>query len=302
MNQKPTGERRNSRAAQAAERHRIERKENERLDHLRKKQKLKAKRRTRKRISRSTWKSLLIMGGVVLAVVLSMLIFFRVGNAEEHILISGNQYYSKEEIIAASGVESGDNLLIVSRGRVAGNLIEKLPYISSVQVTRQLPDTLIIRVTEHAVSYAVEDENGDTYLITADGKAVGAADALTSRQHIAVEGITIQTPETGQIVSPAADKDSAIAAKGQFDAMTQLLNELEKAELVKSITLISVPSAYDLEITYDSRFTVRLGNTENLDYKLEYLKQVVKELADYQSGTIDLSFSEGSEARFTPEE
>lgn len=302
MERKQDGARRNSRAAQAAERHRIERKENERLDHLRKKQRQKAKRRTRKRISRSTWKALLIMGGIVLAVVLSMLIFFRIGSAEQHILISGNQYYSKEEIIAASGVEVGDNLLIISRGSVAGNLIEKLPYISSVQVSRRLPDTLIIHVTEHAVSYALKDENGNTHLITADGKAVGAADSLTARKHIAVEGLTIQTPTTGQIVTPAADKDSAIAAKGQFDAMTQLLSQLEKAELVKEITLVSVPSAYELEITYNGQFRVRLGNTENLDYKLEYLKQIVKELADYRSGTIDLSFSEGSEARFTPDE
>ena len=33
---------------------------------------------------------------------------------------------------------------------------------------------------------------------------------------------------------------------------------------------------------------------------LPYLKEVLKNLDDYQSGTIDLSFSEGSEARFTP--
>ena len=45
---------------------------------------------------------------------------------------------------------------------------------------------------------------------------------------------------------------------------------------------------------------MKLGNKENLAYKLEYLKEVLKNLDDYQTGTIDLSFSEGNEARFTP--
>ena len=42
--------------------------------------------------------------------------------------------------------------------------------------------------------------------------------------------------------------------------------------------------------------------SENLPYKLAYLEKVLESLADYQTGTIDLSFSEGSEARFTPKQ
>ena len=100
---------RDSLAAQEAQRRRAERKERERLDAQRDKQKRKAKHRTRKRISAEVWKRLLIMGGIVAAVVLSMIIFFRVRSIE----VIGNSYYTPEEIIAAAGVAEGDNLLTV---------------------------------------------------------------------------------------------------------------------------------------------------------------------------------------------
>ena len=98
-------------------RRREEKEERRRLDAQREKQKRKAKHRTRKRISAETWKRLLIMGGIVAAVVLSMVIFFRVRSIE----VVGSSYYTPEEIVAAAGVAEGDNLLTVSRG--SGSLV-----------------------------------------------------------------------------------------------------------------------------------------------------------------------------------
>lgn len=60
-----------------------------------------------------------------------------------------------------------------------------------------------------------------------------------------------------------------------------------------------MPSSYELSFWYGDQYEVKLGNSENLPYKLAYLEKVLESLADYQTGTIDLSFSEGSEARFT---
>lgn len=82
--------------------------------------------------------------------------------------------------------------------------------------------------------------------------------------------------------------------------MTSLLQELEKSDLTKQVVSVDIPASYELAFWYGSQYYVKLGNKDDLPYKLEYLKEVLKNLEDYQSGTIDLSFSEGSEARFTP--
>lgn len=283
---------RDSRAAREAQRRREERKERERLDELRQKQKRKAKRRTRKRISPETWKRLLIMGGIVVAVVLSMVIFFRVQTIE----VVGNGYYSLEEIVQAAGVAEGDNLLTVSRGSVAGNIMAQLPYIESVRVTRNLPNTLLLTVSEFDATYAVTDTEGDWYLITANGKVTEKVEAREAKSHIQVTELTIEPPTVGEIIQVHADEEEELAAQGQLNALTSLLTEIENAELVKQIVSVSVPSSYHISVSYEGRFAVDLGNTERLDYKLEFLKKVIAEQKEYASGTIDLSLSEGEEA------
>ena len=287
---------RNSRAAQAAEQRRQDRRERERLEALREKQKRKAKHRTRKRISSVVWKRILIMAAVVLAFVLSMIIFFRVRNIE----VSGSMYYTDEEIISACGIARGDNLLTISRAKAAGSIMAELPYIRSVQVTRHLPDTLELTVTEYEVTYAVRDTQDAYYLVTSDGKITEQTDAKEAKTHIAVNGFTIASPVVGQQITIAAGQGQEVTSAGQLDAMTVLLQELEAADLSKEVASVEIPSSYDLGFWYGDQYYVKLGNKENLAYKLEYLKEVLKNLDDYQTGTIDLSFSEGNEARFTP--
>ena len=283
---------RDSRAAREAQRRREERKERERLDELRQKQKRKAKRRTRKRISPETWKRLLIMGGIVVAVLLSMVIFFRVQTIE----VVGNGYYSPEEIVQAAGVAEGDNLLTVSRGSVAGNVMAQLPYIESVRVTRRLPNMLLLTVSEFDATYAVTDTAGDWYLITANGKVTEKVEAREAKSHIQVTEPIIDPPTVGEIIKVHAAEGEELAAQGQLNALTSILTEIENAELVKQIVSVSVPSSYHITVSYEGRFEVDLGNTERLDYKLEFLKKVISEQKEYASGTIDLSLSEGEEA------
>lgn len=292
---------RTSRAAQAAEQRRIDRKERTRLENLREKQKRKARRRAGKRISRSTWKRILIMGGIIAAVVLSMLIFFRVGGGDEHISVVGNQYYSKEEIIAASGISKGDNLLTLSRAKISGNILAELRLVSSVQVSRKLPNTVILTVTEFDVTYAVRDTEGAYYLITSTGKVTDTISESAAGGYILIEDLVIAPARVGAQIRVAV-LESATASTAQETALLALLKELEAAELTKEVASVSVPNAYDLSLWYGSQYHVKLGDSGSMDYKLEYLKEVVAKLEDYRSGTIDLTFSEGSEARFTASE
>lgn len=283
---------RDSRAAAEAQRRREDRKERARLDGMRDKQKKKAKHRTRRRISPDAWKKIVIMAAVIVAVIVSMVIFFRVRTVE----VEGNRYYSAQEIIDAASVMDGDNLLTLSRGEIAGNVIAKLPYIKNVRVTRQLPDSVVLRVTEYESTYAIKDTNGDYYLITAAGKATEQLGERDARSHIVVEEMTIYPPTIGEVVTPTCAEGKEAEAKLRLSALLQLLQEIENAELSKYVVSVQVPSAYQLSLWYGDRFEVRLGNRDKLAYKLEFLKVVISQQKDYVSGVIDLSLNEGNEA------
>lgn len=279
-------QKRNSRAAQAAQRRREERKERARLDNLREKQTRKAKRRNkvRKRIKRETLRRILIMGGIVLALILSMIIFFRVRDVE----VQGVSYYKPEEIIAAAAVEEGDNLLVLSRAEIAGNIMAKCPYVASVQVTRQLPDTVLITVKEFDATYAVRDGAGTYYLITASGKVTERISEAKAADYIQIQDLTIVTPNIGETVSVMSPSGQEVAAEGQLHALKLLLQEIEANELLKEIASISVPTSFEISLWYEDRFLVQIGDTSDLDYKMSYLKKVVSSQKTYATGTIDL--------------
>ena len=278
---------RNSRAAQMVQHRREEKKEQAHLENLREKQVKKAKRRNkvRRHISKTTWKRILIVVGIAAALLLSMIIFFRV----HHIEVQGCDYYTAEEIIAQAGLEEGDNLLTISRGNIAGNVMAHLPYVATVQVSRQLPDTVVIHVTEYEATYAVCDSKGDYYLMTAGGKATEKIEPSMLSSHIVIEDLTIETPVIGEPVSVMAPAGQENTAETQLDALKTVLAAVEENDLLQKIASVSVPSSYDISLWYGDRFLVKIGDTSKLDYKLSYLNAAIEDQKPYATGTIDLT-------------
>lgn len=78
--------------------------------------------------------------------------------------------YTAQEIQAASGIQEGDNLLLLNKHSASGNISEKLPYIEEIRIHKRLPDTLEIEVRECTAPVAVVQDN-ITWLISAGGKS-----------------------------------------------------------------------------------------------------------------------------------
>ena len=137
---------------------------------------------------------LLIMAAVVAAVVFGVAIFFKVGRVE----VQGNTIYSSEKIMEASGLELGDNLLTVSRARVAGNVKAALPYVDQVSVGRVLPDTVVISVKESQLVFAAQTDTNTVWLISPSGKALERIDTSMQEEYPQIIGVTLNNPTAGQ--------------------------------------------------------------------------------------------------------
>ena len=99
----------------------------------------KRKRRDRGRFG-SLYKLLSLI--IILVVVAAgSAVFFRV----EEITVEGEGRYTADEIIAASGVEQGDDLFLIDRAGTAQKIYTALPYVESVSIHRSLPDGLVIQ-------------------------------------------------------------------------------------------------------------------------------------------------------------
>lgn len=253
------------------------------------------------------WK-LISMAAVVVAVFLGLSVFFRV----DTITVAGADKYTPWMIRQASGVETGDALLSISEARVASRIISGLPYIDEVKVSRKLPGTVEIQVTELQVTYSIEDENGAWWLISSGGRAVEQVNLDKALGYTRVEGVAIRTPEQGrqvqavpgQIIDPGdgtAESQDQADADEQLASLIAVLTALENNRIIGEVTVVDVTDVTDIRLEYPQLLTVRLGDSARMDYKVGYLAAALEQLEDSQSGELDLTLEYTEDAVFTPE-
>lgn len=264
---------------------------------------------------------LLIMAAVVAAVVFGVAIFFKVNTVE----VQGNTIYSASEISAASGIQKGDNLFTLNKEAAAGSIKANLPYVESVSVIRFLPDKIVIEVKESDAAFAVTTNVNTTWLINSVGKALeqvadstltdaaqgteapetGADESATGEEAEPTQdgagqsiprilGVVVNSPTAGAVVTAENGE--------QLSAALAVIAQLEGTGILEHIETIDVEKEYDIVLEYDGRYEIRLGGTEELSYKIDYLTVILDNLSDFQAGIIDLTFSDSSEARFYSKE
>lgn len=251
-----------------------------------------ARRRTRQPRDHQTGVlgKLLIMLAVVAAVVLSVAIFFRVNTVE----VQGNRIYSAEQVAQVSGVEAGDNLVMVNRASVMTNIKVKLPYVETVSVGLLLPDTVVIKIQESEVVGLLQADTGTSWYINGEGRVLGNSLEGFQGQTIELTGFTITAPRAGENAVASADMEENLKA-----ALT-VLKALDGSGLMEQITSIHAEKSYDLRVLCAEQYEVLLGGTDELDYKIRYLREVLAQLEPYQTGVIDLTMDQDRAAHFTP--
>lgn len=222
------------------------------------------------------------------ALVFGMSVFFRVSDLE----VTGAGRYSEQEIIEASGIEQGDNLMLINREAVARRIQSKLLYIGEVQVKRQLPTTLAIVVEESGGLALLETDSG-LWLIDKSMRLLEPCPQGELQNYIRIFGLSAVKPEAGaQPGTPDEDKPKAALLQA-------LLEAVSVAGLPADIASLDVQNPVNAEMDYmDGRFRVKLGGRDNLDYKLELLREVVEKLEPEDRGVIDLS--QDKRAQFSP--
>ena len=75
---------------------------------------------------------------------------------------------------------------------------------------------------------------------------------------------------------------------------------MEGSGLIEQVTRVDTEKSYDIRLFCGDQYEIMLGGTDELDYKLWYLQEVLERLEPYQTGTIDLTLDQERAARFIP--
>ena len=219
---------------------------------------------------------LLTLVVVCAAAVLALTLFFKVESVE----VTGNSRYSAQEIQDACGVQLGDNLYLLSKPDMVQRLHQQLPYIDEVRITRRLPNTLCVQVTEFSTVYAVEQE-GTAWLLTSGGKIVETA---AERGDVPlIDGCELLAP------SLSGDVSFALELQNRQESLFALLTALESAELTEGVRAIHLGDPTVLTMDYTERFSVEMPYSADYPRLLRYLTLVIEELETNLTGVIDLT-------------
>lgn len=250
------------------------------------------KRNTRRRRRGSLGPLLRVMSVLLAAgaIVAALTLFFKVGEIE----VTGNVRYTAEEVVTVSGVEQGDNLILLDKYHIAQKLYTELPYITNVRINRKLPDGLVVEVTETTAAAAVRGA-GSWWLLGSSGKLLEAVENKAVQGYMQIKGLETQEPVAGGRLALA--EDCVIST----ERLEELLGLLEKKGLLAATDSISVTDPDKLVIGYDGRFKVELFYDADFDFKLSCLQSVVSELEPNETGTIRMTMEDDNEIRFIPD-
>jgi hypothetical protein len=234
--------------------------------------------------------------------------FFRV----ENIVVYGADTYRAEVVWEASGIQKGDGLLGFGSIRASSKIKEALPYVDTVRIGIKLPDTVNIIIEELEVVYAIKSLDGTWWLITSSGRVVEMTNSAAASGYTKIVGVALDNPVVNEKaigVDPDADpnattssEDSSdetgettapvtVTAQDRLDAALEIAEYLELNDIIGEASKIDVTDLGNIElIWYAEQYQVKLGDMEQMDYKIATMKQAIAQLDEYQEGVLDVSF------------
>ena len=218
---------------------------------------------------------------VIAAVAAACVIFFRVNEVS----VVGNVRYTAEEIVQISGIQSGDNLITLSKAHIAGVIRTRLPYVESVSIRRSLPDGVIIEVHERVAVASVESDQG-SWLISSQGKVL---EEKSSASVMEIIGIMAQSPRAGDSVR-VLEKDSAT-----LDHVLALLTALEEENMIAACGTMDCTAAASILLSWDI-YTIKLPRGGDYSCMLGLIKNALnnERMPQGVPGTFDLVVEDGA--------
>jgi cell division septal protein FtsQ len=213
-----------------------------------------------------------VVGTTIFAILAGTVLF----NLEE-VITEGRSIYTGEQIVAASGMRAGANLLRLDTESSRRNIISSLVYVDDVTVRRVFPNKVSITVYGAAEMAAVAHE-GLFYTISRNGRILEVT--RTNRENIIIYGFEADEPIIGGYI------DSLEARKTELAFI--LIKTAEEAGL-SGIIDIDMTDHLDIKMNYMDRIVLHVGHPTELEHKLRAAAYIVEnDIQSNEQGTLIL--------------
>lgn len=222
-----------------------------------------------RKVSRNR-KILVGLSGAVLAVliliVLSLTVLFNITSIK---VTQAGKTYTADQIIMASGLDVGDNMIRTNFDSAAYRIETSLPYILEAKITKKLSGEVKISVTDTSEAFIVDFGKGDLLVTDKNGKAL-----KTLKEY--PEDCKLMKILSASEVFSTIGSDFILSDPDENENYAAIISKLEELGLLEKITEIDLRDQNSLKVVYENRLRLLIGSADNLDTKLRSAAETIK--------------------------
>lgn len=207
----------------------------------------------------------------LLALICLALVFSRfigVGEFE----IKGETDYRLSELISKSGIRTGDMMSSVNERKAEKILLEKCPYLKSVEVKKKFPNKICFVVEERVLGWYLEVSD-DYYALDYDLLVLLET---YDEESLKERGLTrLVLPE---IESAICDR---LPEFGHGDEQLiretlKIIDSFRTSGIKERLTYLDLSNRFEIKLTIDGEFDVKLGDMRDIETKLATVTETIE--------------------------
>lgn len=226
-------------------------------------------------------KSIFIKNFLIIAIIIFLTILLlnsSLFNIKE-IVVEGNSVLSQNKIISISTLNLDENIFKFNKNNIKKALLEN-PYIENVDISRKLPNTVLIKIEERIPTYILQFTDSYVY-INNQGYMLEI-----SNDKIDVPTLVGFTTDLSNIkVGNRLDNKDL----EKMNMVIKIYETAKNVELAQYITKIDVSDTKEYKISMDDLGkTIYLGDASDLNSKMLELKEILHKTQN-KSGIVFLN-------------
>ena len=227
---------------------------------------------SRKRIRRRRrWNNLYVLAVVLLVVTAGITICHTFLFNIKKIRVSGeSDMYSAEEIVQASGISEGDNLLRLDTAKSEQAILDKLLYVETATVKKKFPSSLEIKVTKCIPAFNVVYDGG-TLLVSKKGKIL--VDNGNSTSYMSNGLPIIYGYEPADLTAGKAIETENEHKSEAFQELIKSISEKKESD----IATLDMSDEFNIVVNYKNGMIFKMGGWNDVEYKLNLAANVMED-------------------------
>lgn len=198
------------------------------------------------------------------------------------IKVENAEYYTEEQVVKVADIPNDSNMIFIRKGKIKGKILEELPYIEKVKIKIGKEGILRLILTERTSKYVVNNKDTNEYVrVDKHGimlEKVNAEDILP--EEMPLFGLSLdKNEEVGKSIPETEYK--------KIERFEKIYEAYLNAKFDAKVTSVKFENS-KIILTLDYKTEVITEVSENIEYKMKFLKEILKEVAG-RGGRIDLT-------------